>query len=48
VGERERWPLSLALTAAAWAFIYVVFDRLLHVPFPKAQVLLWFKQLSVL
>ena len=47
VGERERWPLTLALTATAWAFIYGVFVRLLHVPFPTGQVFMWFKQLSL-
>jgi len=47
IGEREKWPLALILTAAAWAFIYGVFDRLLHVPFPKGQVFLWLKQLGL-
>ena len=43
IGERERWPLALILTATAWIFIYGVFDRLLHVPFPKGQLFLWLK-----
>jgi putative tricarboxylic transport membrane protein len=47
VGEREKWPLTLILTAAAWAFIYGVFDRLLHVPFPKGEVFIWLKQLGL-
>jgi hypothetical protein len=46
VGERESWPLTLFLTAAAWAFIYGVFGLLLHVPFPVGQLFLWLKQLS--
>lgn len=46
VGEREKWLLALILTATAWAFIYGVFDRFLHVPFPKGQLFLWLKQLS--
>ncbi len=41
VGSRERWPITLAITAATWAFIYGVFDRTLHVPFPPGQLLLW-------
>lgn len=48
VGEREKWPLALILTATAWAFIYGVFDCLLHVPFPKGQFLVWLKQLSLM
>jgi hypothetical protein len=43
IGERERWPLALILTATAWLFIYGIFDRLLHVPFPKGQLFVWLK-----
>lgn len=42
IGEREKWMLSLSLTAIAWAFIYFIFNRLLHMPFPEAQLsILW-------
>jgi TctA family transporter len=41
VWSRERWPITLAMTAATWAFIYALFDRTLHVPFPPGQLLLW-------
>jgi hypothetical protein len=44
-GEREKWPLSITLTVTVWAFVYVIFVRLLHVPFPKAVIFLWMKQL---
>jgi len=40
-GSREKWPISIALTAFAWAFIYCIFARILHVPFPPGQLLLW-------
>jgi putative tricarboxylic transport membrane protein len=40
-GYREKWLLSLIMTACAWAFIYCIFDRVLHVPFPPGQLLLW-------
>jgi putative tricarboxylic transport membrane protein len=40
-GSREKWLLSLIMTAFAWAFIYCIFDRVLHVPFPTGQVFLW-------
>ena len=44
---REKWPLSLIYTASAWAFIYGIFDRVLHVPFPTGQLFLWLKLSSV-
>ncbi len=46
LGEREKWPLTVALTFTVWAFVYVVFVRLLHVPFPKGAVFLWMKNIS--
>ncbi|HME46477.1 MAG TPA: tripartite tricarboxylate transporter permease, partial [Syntrophorhabdales bacterium] len=48
IGEREGWLLTLLLTATAWAFIYFGFDLLLHVPFPKGQIFIWMKDLSLL
>ena len=46
IGEREKWVLSFVLTAVAWGFIHFVFDRLLHIPFPKAQLVVWWKLLT--
>ena len=43
IGYREKWPLSLILTIFAWAFIYGLFDRVMHVPFPTGQLFLWLK-----
>jgi TctA family transporter len=40
-GEREKWPLSLILTFIAWAFLYIVFERLLYVPFPEGELFVW-------
>jgi TctA family transporter len=34
IGYREKWALSLILTVFSWAFIYGLFDRVLHTPFP--------------
>jgi TctA family transporter len=42
IGSGERWPITLAMTAGTAAFIYIVFVRVLHVPFPAAQILVWF------
>ncbi len=35
---RERWPITLGMAAGCWAFIYGLFDRLLHVPLPKGEL----------
>ncbi|MBI4632566.1 MAG: tripartite tricarboxylate transporter permease [Deltaproteobacteria bacterium] len=40
-GDREKWPFSLLLTGGAWVFIYAVFERILHVPFPPGLVFSW-------
>jgi hypothetical protein len=40
-GPREKWLLSLILTAFSWAFIYGLFGRILHVPFPQGQLFQW-------
>jgi TctA family transporter len=37
-GGRERWPISLAITAGAWLFVEVLFVRALHVPFPPGAL----------
>ena len=34
VQARERWPMSIGLTAAVFAVFYGLFDALLHLPFP--------------
>jgi hypothetical protein len=31
---REGWIFSLLFSAAVWGFFHMVFDRLLHLPFP--------------
>ena len=41
VQSRERWPLSIALTAAAWLLFWGLFDRLLHLPFPQGELFVW-------
>lgn len=41
VQSRERWPLSIALTAAAWLLFWGLFDRLLHLPFPQGALFAW-------
>ena len=41
VGSRERWPITIAITAGAAAFVYFVFDRGLKVPFPPGAITTW-------
>jgi hypothetical protein len=36
--SREKWLMTIVLTVALWAFIYVLFERLLHVPFPAGYI----------
>jgi putative tricarboxylic transport membrane protein len=45
-GEREKLLLTTALTATVWAFVYLIFVRLLHVPFPKGELFVWLSRLS--
>ena len=34
-----NWRLALMLALVAWGFLYSIFERILHVPWPKS--LLW-------
>jgi putative tricarboxylic transport membrane protein len=42
LGGRERWPITLAMTAGVAAFVYFVFDLGLKVPFPPGAIAVWF------
>jgi len=39
--SREKWPITILLTIGLWAFIYLLFERVLHVPFPPGQIFEW-------
>ncbi len=41
IAGREKWLLTLILTASAWALIYGLFGRFLHVPFPAGELFRW-------
>jgi hypothetical protein len=43
---REPWKLTLTLAAAATLFIYVVFDRVLQVPWPDTLLGSWIPALA--
>ncbi len=36
---RERWVPSVAIALLCWAFVYGIFDRVLHVPLPPGELL---------
>jgi putative tricarboxylic transport membrane protein len=40
-GAGEKWPISLALTAASWLFFFGLFDYGLQLPFPTGAILDW-------
>ena len=37
----ERWPVSVGLSLAGFAFVYGLFEKGLGVPFPPGQLLVW-------
>jgi len=38
---KERWVLSVTLTILAWVFFYMLFVRLLNLPFPDGVIFTW-------
>ena len=38
---RESWGLSIVFALSVWAVVYLVFDWLLHLPFPAGLLLEW-------
>jgi putative tricarboxylic transport membrane protein len=37
----ERWPISIGLSLAGFAFVYGLFEKGLSVPFPPGQLFVW-------
>jgi hypothetical protein len=44
--NREPWQLVLAHAAVLTGFVYVVFERILHVPWPETLLGRWFPMLK--
>jgi TctA family transporter len=40
-GAGERWPVTLAISAACWLFFWGMFDYALQMPFPAGAVFDW-------
>ena len=38
---REPWVLSITLTVIAWVFFWILFVRLLNLPFPEGLLITW-------
>lgn len=38
---REGWGFTLLFALAVWGFFHVIFDRLLHLPFPTGWIQGW-------
>jgi TctA family transporter len=45
IAAREKWRTAFMLALAAFGVLYFLFDRSLHVPFPRGQAVLWLLQL---
>ena len=46
VEGREPWRLSLILAVCVTVFLYVVFDRIIHIPWPDSLLGQWFPALA--
>ncbi len=44
---REPWRLSLTMAVCVTVFIYVVFDQIIHVPWPSSLLGQWFPALAI-
>jgi TctA family transporter len=40
-GHRERWLVSIPMSLAGFGFVYGIFEKVLGVPFPTGQLLVW-------
>jgi len=38
---KEPWVLSITLTVIAWVFFWILFVRLLNLPFPEGLLITW-------
>jgi hypothetical protein len=41
IQSKERWQISITLTAIAWLFFHFLFVRLLTLPFPDGLIFTW-------
>ncbi|HSE88332.1 MAG TPA: tripartite tricarboxylate transporter permease [Candidatus Binatia bacterium] len=40
---REKWPITVIMTVCTWGFFYLLFQRMLNVPFPDGLIFDLFK-----
>ena len=36
--SKEKWLITILMTAGLWAFVYLLFQQALHVPFPDGHL----------
>jgi heme/copper-type cytochrome/quinol oxidase subunit 2 len=41
IAAQERWPVTLAISAASWLFFFGLFDYALQLPFPTGVLFDW-------
>ena len=39
----EKWPITAAVALGSWVFFYLLFERMLSVPFPDGLIFTLFK-----
>jgi hypothetical protein len=40
---REKWPITAVMAFGTWGFFYLLFERMLSVPFPDGLIFTLFK-----
>jgi len=40
---REKWPITAIMTLGTWGFFYLLFQKMLNVPFPDGLIFSLFK-----
>ena len=40
---REKWPITVIMTFCTWGFFYLLFQKMLNVPFPDGLIFDLFK-----
>ena len=47
LGARERWGISLILSACIWIFFYGIFSYFLQLPFPPGEISNWLEMMNI-
>jgi hypothetical protein len=44
IAGREKWPITAVMAFGSWVFFYLLFERMLSVPFPDGLIFTLFKR----